>query len=221
MRDEDFECFIADFGEATYRRQVPDSALTAWRGRLPDQLLTYWQQEGWCGYKDGLIWTVDPTDYADVVSEWLAETPLATVDRFHVFARSAFGKLYVIGERSKSDMTINCPFHGVIAFKDDIEPGSTNERDGSIRAFFASSQPDQFDIDDARGQPLFARALSKLGPLAEDEVYGFEPAMIAGGTNDLAHLRRVKADQHLTILRQLASPSIPFAGIEAKKLLSK
>ena len=55
MRDECFEVFIDEFGEATHRDAVPASSIEKWRGKLPDQLLTYWKEEGWCGYANGLL----------------------------------------------------------------------------------------------------------------------------------------------------------------------
>lgn len=95
MRSEDFEVFIDEFGEATFKHEVPQAAIEKWQGVLPAQLLHYWKTEGWCGYADGLFWTVDPDEYEDVVEDWLADTPLAGVDRFHAIARSAFGSLYL------------------------------------------------------------------------------------------------------------------------------
>lgn len=62
-------------------------------------------------------------------------------------------------------------------------------------------------------------ALGNLGPLAPDEMYGFEPALVAGGKMRLENLRKVKLDQHLTILRQLAAPTMPFSNIDIDKLL--
>ena len=56
MRDEDFEVFIDEFGEATRRIDAPAEAIQKWRGTLPDLLLTYWQEEGSCGYANGLFW---------------------------------------------------------------------------------------------------------------------------------------------------------------------
>lgn len=220
MRDGDYEYFISKFGEATTRRDVPTSSIDTWRGRLPDKLLTYWQNEGWCGYQNGLFWTVDPSDYEDLVGEWLEGTPFTRIDKFHVFARSAFGDLYLCGESSGSSVTVNCMFSGIIALNSDLRPKSAADRDVSIQSFLIMSKPSDYDENDADDSPLFSRALAKLGPLAEDEMYGFEPALVAGGTNDIAHLRKVKLDQHLTILRQLAAPSIPFANVDVEKLIN-
>lgn len=219
MRDEDFEVFVEEFGEATQRTDVPESAITAWRGRLPDQLLSYWRTEGWCGYANGRLWTVNPDEYEDIVDEWLEDSSIEQIDSFHAIARSAFGDLYVCGERSGRSATICCPINAISALAKELKPKSVNARDSSIRSFFGSSTLAGYDYKDESGQPLFDRALAKLGPLAPDEMYGFEPALVAGGKMRLENLRKVKLDQHLTILRQLAAPTMPFSNIDIDKLL--
>lgn len=85
--------------------------------------------------------------------------------------------------------------------------------------FFALKKRKYCDLNDEAEHPLFDRALAKFGPLAPDEMYGFEPALVAGGKMRLQNLRKVKLDQHLTILRQLAAPTMPFSNIDIDKLL--
>ena len=50
-------------------------------------------------------------------------------------------------------------------------------------------------------------------------MYGFEPAIVLGGKMRLENLRKVKLDQHLTILRQLAAPTMPFSNLDIDKLM--
>lgn len=76
-------------------------------------------------------------------------------------------------------------------------------------------------MDDEGGKPLFARARMLLGPLESDEMYGFEPALVAGGRMRLENLRRLKLDQHLSILRQIAAPVMPFSGDAVERLLKE
>jgi hypothetical protein len=71
--------------------------------------------------------------------------------------------------------------------------------DISVQAFFASKDPERNDFDG-----LFQRALTTLGPLQPDEMYGFVPALALGGPGDLKHLQKVKTIEHLTFLSQLA-----------------
>jgi hypothetical protein len=55
--------------------------------------------------------------------------------------------------------------------------------------------------------------------LEPDEVYGFEPAIMLGGKMRLENLAKLKLDVHLTVLRQLASPTLPFSNIDIEKIL--
>lgn len=62
-------------------------------------LLSIWRDEGWAGYGNGRFWLVNPDEYEHIKDAWLEETPLANLDTFHVIARSAFGDLYLCGEK--------------------------------------------------------------------------------------------------------------------------
>jgi hypothetical protein len=219
MRDEDFELFIDEFGEATHRIAVPVEAIQKWRGKLPDQLLTYWQEEGWCGYANGLFWTVNPDDYEDLVDEWIADTPIEQFDSFHVIARSAFGHLYLWGEKTGDSVTVACSVNAIIALSSALKQ-KMDDPDFDARVFFSNKSPDHCDLNDESGQPLFERAVEKLGSLKFDEVYGFEPAIVLGGKMRLENLAKLKLDVHLTILRQLASPTLPFSNVDIDKLLN-
>ncbi|WP_426078371.1 GAD-like domain-containing protein [Janthinobacterium sp. PSPC3-1] len=219
MRDEDFEIFIDTFGEATQRVEVPTSSIEKWRGKLPDQLLKYWQQEGWCAYANGLFWTVDPDEYEDLLDEWLENTQLEQLDAFHVIARSAFGNLYVCGEKTGESITIASQINKIFALPKELKTKDKKNLDLSIRSFFSFIEPKDFNPLDESGQPLFERAMVALGSLASDEMYGFEPAIVLGGKMLLENLARVKLEVHLTILRQLATPSLPFDHIDIDKLM--
>ena len=196
MRDEDFEYFISKFGDATHRVDVPRQSIEKWRGKLPDLLLTYWQEEGWCAYANGLFWLVNPDDYEDLVDEWLENTPLDQIDAFHVVGRTAFGKIYVCGERTGVSLTITCPINAVFALPKELKPKSKEDQEWSVRAFLGISASG-CDLKDESGDPLFKRALAMLGPLEPDEIYGFEPAIVLGGEMQLENLAKLDLDVHL------------------------
>lgn len=219
MRDEDFEVFIDEFGEASQRTVVPATSLDAWQGKLPDQLLKYWKEEGWCSYANGLFWTVDPAQYEDLVDEWLHDTFLEQIDVFHVIARSAFGELFLWGRRTGGSVTISCATNSIICLPSNLKR-ELDDPDFYVKTFFSNKSLDRCDLDDESGQPLFRRALAKLGPLEADEVYGFEPALVLGGKMRLENLFKLKLDVHLTILRQLASPTLPFSNADIDKIIS-
>jgi len=52
-------------------------------------------------------------------------------------------------------------------------------------------------------EPIFKKALPRLGPPAPDECYGYVPAIALGGTHEPSNLKRVKLNEHLSILSQL------------------
>jgi hypothetical protein len=214
MRDEDFSLFVEEMGEPDRHEVVPEAAFHKWSGKLPNQLLTYWRQEGWCSYGQGLFWTVNPDNYEYLVDQWLADTPLEQIDSFHVFGRSAFGDLYLCGERSGSNATICCSINAITVVPKELKSKDEEPKDSSIRAFFAASFVSDFDRTDLFKKPLFSRALSKLGTVAVDEIYGFEPVLVLGGKPVLDNLRRVKLDQHLTMLRQFGAPKVPFSSLD-------
>ncbi len=199
--DEDFEYFLEKMGPAMHNRHVPLSSLDRYRGKLPDQLLRYWQEYGWCGYADGLFWTVDPQEYEPVLDAWIGELPFMEKDAYHIIARSAFGELYFWGERTGDSLKLFAP--GSYCFPRTSTCAEDGQLDAAMRAFFAKRKRSENDFDG-----MFGPALAKLGPLAHDEMYGFVPALALGGSDDLKHLKKIKAVEHLVILAQLAPLTI-------------
>lgn len=220
MRDKYFQVFIDEFGEASHRIDASADAIQKWRGKLPDQLLSYWETEGWNGYADGLFWFVNPDEYEDLVDEWLDNTGLEQIDAFHVIGRTAFGDLYVCGERTGVNITINCALGAILALPEDLKFISKEDQDWSVKSFLGLSA-DDCDLEDESGVPLFERAVAKLGPLEPDEVFGFEPAIVLGGRMLLENLAKLNLDVHLTILRQLASPTLPLTNVDIDNLIKK
>lgn len=194
--DEAFTIFLEEFGSPVERREVPDSSIQRYRGVLPDQLLEYWREHGWCGYGDGIFWMVNPQEYDGVVASWLEGTEFETTDNYHVIARSAFGDLYLWGEATGASLKITSilsrySVHRSIYVGDKMDKG--------VQAFMVSKRIGTNDYGD-----LFKPALKKLGRLGPDEMYGFIPAFMLGGPDDLKHLEKVKIVEHLIFLSQIA-----------------
>lgn len=194
--DEAFTIFLEEFGSPVERREVPDSSIQRYRGVLPDQLLEYWREHGWCGYGDGIFWMVNPQEYDGVVASWLEGTEFETTDNYHVIARSAFGDLYLWGEATGASLKITSilsrySVHRSMYVGDKMDKG--------VQAFMVSKRIGTNDYGD-----LFKPALKKLGRLGPDEMYGFIPAFMLGGPDDLKHLEKVKIVEHLIFLSQIA-----------------
>lgn len=202
MRDEFFQALIDNLGEACSRREVPASSIDKYRSILPEALLGYWRDEGWCSYADGLFWIVDPDAYKATLDMWLEGSGLAEIDNYHVIARDAFGSLYAWGERYQRKITVSSLAGGIVALKNQLHKPNP-QPDRSVGIFLGSSTRESLDFEDNQGKPLFQRALAKLGPVGEDEMYAFEPALCIGGKADLEHLVKLNMDVHLMILDQL------------------
>ena len=202
MRDEFFQSMIDNLGEATSRREVPAASIDKYQSKLPPALLGYWREEGWCSFADGLFWIVDPDAYKATLDMWLQGSGLTEIDNYHVIARDAFGSLYAWGERYQRKITVSSLAGGIVALKNQLQK-SNPQPDRSLGIFLGSTSRDSLDFDDNQGRPLFQRALAKLGPVAEDEMYAFEPALCIGGKADLEHMVKLNLEVHLMILDQL------------------
>lgn len=202
MRDEFFQSMIDNLGEATLRREVPAASIDKYQSKLPPALLGYWREEGWCSFADGLFWIVDPDAYKATLDMWLQGSGLAEIDNYHVIARDAFGSLYAWGERYQRKITVSSLAGGIVALKNQLQKPNP-QPDRSLGIFLGSTSRDSLDFEDIQGKPLFQRALAKLGPVAEDEMYAFEPALCIGGKADLEHMVKVKMVEQLKILDQL------------------
>jgi len=207
-RERLFQIFIRNLGEATASERVPRDRIEKYRGILPPALLKIWEEEGWCSYADGLMWTVDPNEYSHLAGMWLQGTPFETLDRYHIIARSAFGDLYVWGERTGWRITIGCPAGQIFALADKVAT-PVEDPDIAVLSFFAGLKRHLFDFRDDAEQFLFQRARESLGALNKNEMYGFEPALSLGGRAVLENLRKVNLDVHLTLLREFSAPAVP------------
>ncbi len=195
--DENFKFFLENMGPPIERRDVPSSSIERYRGKLPDQLLVYWKEQGWCGYADGLFWTVDPEEYEPVLEAWIGDTPFMEHDAYHLIARGAFGDLYFWGEKSGASLTISVPGATCVFKESQIIAEEAQTR--KMQIFFAAMNRKGNDFDG-----MFVPALEKLGRLKHDEMYGFVPAMALGGSGELDQLEKLKAVEHLVFLAQLA-----------------
>ncbi|HGY1115964.1 TPA: GAD-like domain-containing protein [Providencia rettgeri] len=204
MRDEAFELFVEKFGEATISRFVSEEEIDKWRGKLPELLLAYWHNEGRSSYYNGLFTIVDPDDYEDIVDEWLENTYLEEIDSFHAIAINGFGNIYLCGEKTGQCVVINSVFNTIFVQTKELKRQHTEKSlNISIETLFAFSK-----IDRHSKEGLFEKAVKKFGPLGDNEIFGFEPAIILGGELDIKHIQKVDARIHLSILAQLAEPEI-------------
>ncbi|MBI3348942.1 MAG: DUF1851 domain-containing protein [Burkholderiales bacterium] len=211
--DRFMEMFLGDegFGPAFARKDVPPATVEKFRGKLPDQLLDYWREYGWCGYAQGLFWTVDPDEWEQELESWIGDTPFMERDSYYVIARSAFGELVLWGTNTGQSLKVVSP-HGWIIPAFDEEKFKRRGPDKALQFFFGSTSRSTYDLDDGDGRPLFERALAKLGPLDHETMYGFVPALGLGGEPSLDHLQKLDAHVHLDIISQVTELQV-FADV--------
>ena len=194
--DEYFEMFLEEFGEPCNRREVPASSMERYRHALPEQLLKYWEEFGWAGYASGLFWIVNPQEYEGVASAWLEGTELDGRDQFHVVARTAFGELFLWGEKFGPVISVTtlCSY-AIAPHSFDKPPADLNSE---VKYFFAFLNKSPRDYDG-----YFEDVLRRLGPLDDTQMYGFVPALALGGQGHAKNLEKVSAVEHMTFLAQL------------------
>lgn len=193
--DRVFARFIQKFGEPIDRQEVPESSIERYKGKLPNLLLEYWTEHGWCGFGDGIFWLVNPQEFEPVASSWLEGTKFKDLDNYHLIARSAFGDLYFWGEETGASLKISSIVSRSVTQTSVL---SKDQSDKRVQGFLLSKEVEHNDF----GQ-LFKPALARLGTLRHDEMYGFVPALMLGGSVALDHLEKVKAVEHLVLLSQL------------------
>ena len=189
------------------KREVPAEKIEKFRGHLPDKLLEYWQVYGWCGYANGLFWTVDPDEWEGELESWIGDTDLMEKDAYYVIGRSAFGKLFLWGKNSGQSLKVNTPW-GMIFPSFNEEEFKDDGPDLTLQLFFSVLSRDGLDEEDEKEKPLFERALKKLGVLDHNTMYGFVPALALGGTPKLENLQKLDAHVHLDILSQVTERQI-------------
>ncbi|KAF7762973.1 hypothetical protein PUND_b0285 [Pseudoalteromonas undina] len=200
------------FGPPIKGTKPEQITIDSYKKELPNRLIEYWQKYGFCGWGDGILWVVNPEDYSEVLKKWLDETHFAErekagIDKYHVIARGAFGRLFVWGETSGQSIKIN-PLFGMLIPSDESADLINDGPDMLIDLFFASSSKSDFEEEDEAERPLFERALKQLGPLEFDEMYAFVPALALGGTNKLENLKKVKVIEHLNFLADLGEKRV-------------
>lgn len=194
--DKVFARFLEKFGDPIDRHEVPVTSIERYRGKLPNQLLDYWAEHGWSGYGNGIFWLVNPQEYDGVVASWIEGTKIEKRDVYHLIARSAFGDLYIWGEKTGFALKITSVLSRCVIF--DFQP-TPEQMDRKLQDFLLSTDVESNDYGD-----LFDRAEKKLGTPNHDEMYGFVPALMLGGPDTLDHLEKLKAVEHLIFLSQLA-----------------
>lgn len=206
--DKYFEEFLVaeGFGPIITSSPLNDEVGGYFRGKLPNKLLGYWSEYGFAGFAQGLFWTVNPQDYQELLDKWLSQTTLFGRENFYVIARSAFGELYIRGDKSLSTTVIDPHLNTILPGDFENPPPSKERQERGIGIFFEIKNKEYVDYDDKNNKGLFQRCLKKYGMLSDDEMYTFSTPLALGGSADINNIEKVKILEQLSILCDIDRP---------------
>lgn len=162
----------------------PESFFTTAGMTTDEDLVSLWRQDGWARYGQGLFWTVDPREFADLHQEW----PIVPRGAL-VFGRGAFSSLFLLHQ----DQVLHL----------DGQWNRLAKLGPSSYVFLNDSVADAEFQKTILDRELFNKVREKAGDLAADECYGLFPALPLGGNDeDPNGYQRVKLREYLAILGQ-------------------
>ena len=207
--DKHLEAFFEEFGPPTTRVEAEKATIQRLSKVLPPALLGYWAEVGFSGFADGLFWLTNPDEYEGALEEWIGDTPIMEEDAYYVIGRSAFGALFLWGARNGYKYVVNASRGWIVQTDEDDRALILSQgADASIHLFLDVISRRRCDIKADDRSPLFEQALSSCGPLKPDEVYAFEPALVAGGAAKVGNLVKRNIHVHLSILAQFGHREI-------------
>ncbi|NRB69562.1 MAG: DUF1851 domain-containing protein [Vibrio sp.] len=207
MNDEYLELFLSKFGSPTELVVATSEQIERYRGILPDRLLEYWQQMGFSGFQDGLFWITNPAEFEDVLESFLKDTEFADYDDYHVIARSAYGELYLWGERTGDSLNIVPHLNWIKTRKGKERDIKIGKSDFSVQRLFAVLSPSSADIES--GETLiFPSVYQKHGPVGKDEVMVFTPYLFMGGEKSVDAMAKENLQVFLHIMADLGGAEV-------------
>lgn len=175
---------------------------TPYRDRIPDSLDYLWRKAGVSNWAGNSFQLVDPATYAGLIDDLLAGNRFIARDEVVPYGLTAFGRMSLWHRRFG---LINVDFPDArICYMDKPEAELDWQRQQyAILAGMPGKVVGDF-------YNLLEPSLRKFGPIAEGEMYGFVPALAMGGSEDIEHLQKLRAPEHLSLLSQLSPPRTYF-----------
>ncbi|WLF84157.1 GAD-like domain-containing protein [Moraxella sp. ZY210820] len=203
-----YEFFLEQRGKPTLSQKVDSQVILNWENKLPSSLLRIWQELGWCSFHNGLLWIVNPDDYQYLVDTWLDNTKYLQLDNFYCIARTAFGECLLYGERTKRIIEIQPQYNTIWADDKQLQEPDDDFGASISTLLYLKSDTADFDMTDIQDEPLFERAVKKLGVLSPDEMYAFEPfyMLLPDEQITIERLIKVRMDVYTDMLYQFQPP---------------
>jgi hypothetical protein len=185
-----FPRFDKKHGRAFDAVAATPESLDALAGKLPSELLDQIRRDGWCGYHEGFLWTIDPSSHRALLQDWLPST-----GDVYPFLRTALGGIFYM--------------HDTKAHYLDAVVGDVSDVPRRMDILMDGALCDSRYLNDVLRLDLFDEALGRLGRLTRSECYGFLPPPAMGGPGTPETLGRVDLEVHLAMLATLMSNDPP------------
>ncbi|WP_100483380.1 GAD-like domain-containing protein [Mycobacteroides abscessus] len=216
MADESFEYFLTKFPLAAKGPECTQMHLDIYRDLLPPALISYWQEFGFSGFGNGIVWLVDPLEWEPTISEAFQSAPLGPLrhpslpedTQYIPIARGAFGKIWFWTPGYGKSVTIE-PADGTVFYSPLESKRPNSNLNTAIQVVFSGRSSDRFNYRDKNEEFIFGRVFERLGLLSFDQVYGFSPAVRAGGVADAANAAILPIHAHMA---ELAGATIASGG---------
>lgn len=173
-------------------RQVADDAFLAkYADIAPKELITLWQEVGFGTFYNGLFRLLPLEEFIFWDDAYIGES--GQIKPQIPFMITAFGDIFVW----VYDTCLNESYVAYI----NIRKGTWKIGASNIKILFnvrilSNTCIKMFDLE------MFPALVSKLGRLAEDECYGYVPALALGGDNDIDKVERVKYVPYIDLICQ-------------------
>jgi hypothetical protein len=178
----DFSKFLNEYGPAQVVQPVSSAKLREYKGKVPDPVLELWEQQGFAAYADGGIWVTDPKPLEKPLRELLPDCDSIPI------VRSSIGNVVFWGQGEFQFCDVH--YCRVLQCGDDTE------------VLFNSFLLDPKAKSSVLDLPLYRKVRKKLGPLAPDEMYGFQLPLSMGGEAAISNMGKMKVREQWSILAQ-------------------
>ena len=192
---------VGDYGPLANAVPMAPAELEALAGRLPQELLAFWREYGVGTWLNGKFQFCRPADYADLVEQIFAGDPDLLPSATHMVGFSAFGELLLWNEQHER-VLVDLPRLAARIRAFDVRKPTDPAHFLLTTPLSLLGREGSFDVfeHDAAAEPLFARALARLGPLDLGQCYGFVPMLAFGGSARLDRIERLDATVHFSLL---------------------
>jgi hypothetical protein len=156
-----------------------------YRSVLPEEILQIWDELGFGSFLNGYLKIVNPNNFRGTLKKGFELYD----DKSSVLFATAMGDLLVL--------------HNDFLYFLDFRHGNFEVIAKNMKFFFQDIFDENYLAEELKWEH-FLTAKEKLGDLAFDECFGYEPLLVAGGVEKVSNLRKVKLIEHINLITQFA-----------------